>query len=90
VGVLGSQNACAHRAFVEDRVPRATHDGCCERQLELVPMHGAEVHQIEPVNSVTLGLPPEGAQVSRLKSQDPSIRGRVVYPPAFDDVTEPH
>jgi putative acetyltransferase len=32
--------------------------------------------------------PPEAAQVRRLRAYDPSIRGRVVYPPAFDVVTE--
>jgi len=32
--------------------------------------------------------PPEAAQVIRLTSYDPSIRGRVVYPPAFDVVGE--
>jgi putative acetyltransferase len=32
--------------------------------------------------------PPEAAQVRRLTKYDPSIRGRVVYPPAFDDVAE--
>ncbi len=32
--------------------------------------------------------PPEAAQVLRLESYVPSLRGRVVYPPAFDEVTE--
>lgn len=32
--------------------------------------------------------PPEAAQVLRLRNYDPSIRGCVVYPPAFDDVTD--
>jgi putative acetyltransferase len=32
--------------------------------------------------------PPEAAQVLRLSSYDPSIRGLVVYPPAFDSVSE--
>jgi putative acetyltransferase len=32
--------------------------------------------------------PPEAAQVLRLRAYDPSIRGLVVYPPAFDEVTE--
>lgn len=32
--------------------------------------------------------PPEAAQMLRLRSYDPSIRGRVVYPPAFDLVNE--
>ena len=34
--------------------------------------------------------PPDAAQVLRLKNDDPSIRGRVVYPPAFDGVTDAH
>jgi putative acetyltransferase len=32
--------------------------------------------------------PPEAAQVMRLRGYDPAWRGRIVYPPAFDDVTE--
>ena len=32
--------------------------------------------------------PPEAAQVLRLASYDPAIRGRVVYPPAFDPFIE--
>ena len=32
--------------------------------------------------------PPEAAQVLRLSSYDRSRRGRVVYPPAFDEVLE--
>ncbi len=32
--------------------------------------------------------PPEAAQVLRLRQYDPSIRGHVVYPPAFHDVGE--
>jgi putative acetyltransferase len=32
--------------------------------------------------------PPEAAQVLRLAAYDPDWRGRIVYPPAFDDVTE--
>jgi putative acetyltransferase len=32
--------------------------------------------------------PPEAAQVIRLRSYDPVWRGQIVYPPAFDDVTE--
>jgi putative acetyltransferase len=31
--------------------------------------------------------PAEAAQVLRLRGYDPALRGRVVYPPAFDDVT---
>lgn len=32
--------------------------------------------------------PPEAAQVRLLKAYDPSLTGRVVYPPAFDAVAE--
>lgn len=32
--------------------------------------------------------PAEAAQVLRLANDDPSIKGWVVYPPAFDDVTD--
>jgi putative acetyltransferase len=32
--------------------------------------------------------PPEAAQVLRLRRYDPLLRGRVAYPPAFDEVTE--
>jgi putative acetyltransferase len=32
--------------------------------------------------------PPEAAQILRLRSYNSSIRGQVVYPPAFDDVSE--
>jgi putative acetyltransferase len=32
--------------------------------------------------------PPEAAQVLRLSNYDPSIRGQVAYPPAFDRFTE--
>jgi putative acetyltransferase len=32
--------------------------------------------------------PPEAAQVLLLRSYAPSIRGQVIYPPAFGDVTE--
>ncbi|MEO6317840.1 MAG: N-acetyltransferase [Acidimicrobiales bacterium] len=32
--------------------------------------------------------PPEAAQVMRLKRYDPALTGRVVYPPAFNDVAE--
>ena len=32
--------------------------------------------------------PPEAAQVLRLRAYDPAVRGQIVYPPAFDDVTD--
>ena len=30
--------------------------------------------------------PPEAAQIMRLSAYDPAIRGRLVYPPAFDNL----
>lgn len=32
--------------------------------------------------------PPEAAQVRRLTNYDPAFRGRVIYPPAFDDLPD--
>jgi putative acetyltransferase len=32
--------------------------------------------------------PPEAAQILRLRTYDPAVRGLVVYPPAFDAVIE--
>ena len=32
--------------------------------------------------------PPEAAQILVLRDYDPSVRGHVVYPPAFDAVTD--
>ena len=41
---------------------------------------------------ITMRLPewasPEAAQVLRLGAYEPSVRGAVVYPPAFDDVAD--
>ena len=34
--------------------------------------------------------PPEAAQIRRLHAYDASIRGQIVYPPAFDDVANGH
>lgn len=49
-------------------------------------------------HSVPLGIeialpdwaPPEAAQVMRLTAYDPALRGRVLYPPAFDVAAEDH
>jgi putative acetyltransferase len=43
--------------------------------------HGIEI-------SLPSWAPPEAAQVLRLRQYDPAIRGRLVYPPAFDAVLE--
>ena len=44
-------------------------------------LHGIEI-------TLPSWAPPEAAQVLRLSSYDPSIRGRVKYPPAFDAFAE--
>jgi len=44
-------------------------------------VHGIHIH-------LPSWAPPEAAQVLRLKSYDPSIRGQVVYPPAFAAFTD--
>lgn len=42
--------------------------------------YGIEIH-------LPSWAPPEAAQVLRLRGYDPSLRGRVVYPPAFEELT---
>jgi putative acetyltransferase len=43
-------------------------------------------------HGITIDLPswapPEAAQVRRLANYDPAFRGRVIYPPAFDDLPD--
>ena len=51
--------------------------------FEPAPAHGIHI-------KLPSWAPPEAAQVLRLKNYDPSIRGQVVYPPAFDGVTDNH
>ena len=43
---------------------------------------------IAAVVAAAFGSPAEAAQLLRLTSYDPSIQGRVAYPPAFDGVIE--
>jgi putative acetyltransferase len=64
----------------------------------LVVLEGAPSYYgrfgFEPASAagITITLPdwapPEAAQVCRLTRYDAAIRGHVVYPPAFDDVTD--
>jgi putative acetyltransferase len=51
--------------------------------FESAPAHGIHI-------ALPSWAPPEAAQVLRLRAYDPSIRGHVVYPPAFHDVTDNH
>lgn len=48
--------------------------------FEFAPGLGIHIH-------LPSWAPPEAAQVMRLRAYDPAIKGDVVYPPAFDDVT---
>jgi putative acetyltransferase len=77
---------------------RAVTAGAEDRREPLVVLEGDPRYYgrfgFEP--SAPLGIhitlptwaPPEAAQVLRLARYDPSITGHVVYPPAFDAVTE--
>lgn len=51
--------------------------------FEPAPAHGIHI-------KLPSWAPPEAAQVLRLKNYDQSIRGQVVYPPAFNGVTDNH
>jgi putative acetyltransferase len=69
-----------------------------ERGEPLVVLEGSPVfygrlgfeHSVPHGIEITLPswAPAEAARILRLRNYDPSIRGRVIYPPAFDDVTE--
>jgi putative acetyltransferase len=69
-----------------------------ERGEPLVVLEGSPVfygrlgfeHSVPHGIEITLPswAPAEAAQILRLRNYNPSIRGRVIYPPAFDDVSE--
>jgi putative acetyltransferase len=81
-------------ALVRDVVQRADDAG-----EPLVVLEGSPVFygRLGFEHSVPHGIelpiedwaPPEAAQVQRLRAYDPALRGRVVYPPAFSEATEP-
>ncbi len=87
------QNNGIGSALVRDVTARADVHGEPFVVLEGSPLYYPRFG-FEP--SVPLGIhitlpswaPPEAAQVLRLAKYAPSIRGRVVYPPAFDLVSE--
>jgi putative acetyltransferase len=80
-------------ALVREGVRRAE-----ERGEPIVVLEGSPVYygrfgfEHSALHGIELPIPdwapPEASQVMRLTAYDPSMRGRVVYPPAFDDVTE--
>ncbi len=49
--------------------------------FEYAPALGIHIH-------LPSWAPPEAAQVLRLRAYDPAWKGEIVYPPAFDDVTD--
>jgi putative acetyltransferase len=83
---------------IESALVRAVTTRADERGEPLVVLEGSPVfygrlgfeHSVPHGIRITLPswAPAEAAQALRLRNYDPSIRGRVVYPPAFDDVTE--
>ncbi|MGH8985186.1 MAG: GNAT family N-acetyltransferase [Acidimicrobiia bacterium] len=80
-------------ALVREVTARADHRGEPCVVLEGSPtFYGRLGFEHSVLHGIRITLPswapPEAAQVLRLHNYDPSIQGRVVYPPAFDDVTE--
>ena len=77
---------------------RAVTERADERGEPLVVLEGSPDYYgrlgFEPAapQGITITLPswapPEAAQLMRLGSYDPAMRGHVVYPPAFDGVVE--
>jgi putative acetyltransferase len=72
---------------------------CAEERGEpMVVLEGAPAYygrfgfEPGPAHGIHIDLPswapPEAAQVMCLRGYDPAWRGQIVYPPAFDDVTE--
>jgi putative acetyltransferase len=81
------------RALVDEACARADARGEPLVVLEGSPDYYGRLgfEHCEPLG-VEINLPswapPEAAQLKRLRAYDPSLRGVVVYPPAFDEVTE--
>lgn len=78
-------------ALVRAVVDRVDHGGAPLVVLEGSPrFYGRLGFEHAVAHGITFDLPewapPEAAQVRRLSRYDPSIRGHVVYPPAFDRV----
>jgi putative acetyltransferase len=77
---------------------RAVVDRADDRGEPLVVLEGSPQYygrfgfEHSVVHGIEIDLPswapPEAAQVRRLSRYDPALRGRVVYPPAFDQFAE--
>jgi len=87
-----------HRHGIGSALTRAVTARADERGEPLVVLEGSPVFygRLGFEYSMPFGIhialpswaPPEASQVLRLGRYDPSIRGRVVFPPAFADVVE--
>ena len=85
------------RQGVGTALVRAVTQRADERGEPLVVLEGSPDYYgrlgFEPADPLGIHItlpdwaPPEAAQVLRLQAYDPSVQGRVVYPPAFDEVT---
>ena len=80
-------------SLVREVIDRADRRGEPLIVLEGSPMYYARFgfeHSVPHGIHIALPswAPPEAAQIVRLRRYDPALRGRVVYPPAFDEVTE--
>jgi putative acetyltransferase len=87
-----------HRQGVGSALVRNVAARVDERGEPLIVLEGSPAYYarfgFEP--SVARGIritlpewaPPEAAQVLRLRNYDPAVRGLVVYPPAFDVISE--
>lgn len=81
-------------ALVRDVTSRVDRSGEPLVVLEGSPVYyGRFGFEHSVPHGITIDLPdwapPEAAQILRLANYDPAIRGRVVYPAAFDEVAEP-
>jgi len=87
-----------HGGGIGSALVRAALAVCDERHEPLVVLQGDPAYYgrlgFEPASGHGIEMdlpswaPPAAAQVYRLTRDDASIRGRVVYPPAFDAVPE--
>jgi len=80
-------------ALVRDGVKRANERGEPVVVLEGSPLYygrfGFEHSRLYGIElPIPDWAPPEASQIMRLSAYDPSMRGRVVYPPAFEECTE--
>lgn len=87
-----------HGQGIGGALVRSVTAAAVDRGEPLVVLEGSPVYYarfgFEPAAAHGLHIslpdwaPPEAAQVLLLPDHDPSLRGRVVYPPAFDAVTD--